>query len=198
MFKISLAEWSLHEALFDSKMDHLDFPDGPNATSASTPSSTSTSSSRTRPRTTAYLAELKKRGDDNGVKSVLIMIDGEGDLGDPDESKRHQGGREPSPVGRGGQVPRLPRHPRQRRGRQGRYEEQMKLAADGLRRLTEFGAQHEINVIVENHGGLSSNGEWLAGVMRWSIYRTAARCPTSATSASATAKSTTATRASPS
>ena len=42
----------------------------------------------------------------------------------------------------------------------------MKLAADGLRRLTEFGAKHDINVIVENHGGLSSNGEWLAGVMK--------------------------------
>ena len=42
----------------------------------------------------------------------------------------------------------------------------MKLAADGLRRLSEFGAKHDINVIVENHGGLSSNGEWLAGVMK--------------------------------
>jgi sugar phosphate isomerase/epimerase len=46
------------------------------------------------------------------------------------------------------------------------YDEQMKLAADGLRRLTEYGDKHEINVIVENHGGLSSNGAWLAGVMK--------------------------------
>ncbi|MCH5375365.1 MAG: sugar phosphate isomerase/epimerase, partial [Planctomycetes bacterium] len=38
--------------------------------------------------------------------------------------------------------------------------------ADGLRRLTEFGAKHDINVIVENHGGLSSNGKWLVGVMK--------------------------------
>jgi sugar phosphate isomerase/epimerase len=42
----------------------------------------------------------------------------------------------------------------------------MKLAADGLRRLTEYGAKQEISVIVENHGGLSSNGAWLAGVMK--------------------------------
>ena len=42
----------------------------------------------------------------------------------------------------------------------------MKLAADGLRKLSEFGDKHEINVIVENHGGLSSNGEWLVGVMK--------------------------------
>ena len=32
--------------------------------------------------------------------------------------------------------------------------------------MTEFGADHELNVIVENHGGLSSNGQWLAGVMK--------------------------------
>ena len=40
------------------------------------------------------------------------------------------------------------------------------MAADGLRKLTEFGEKHEISVIVENHGGLSSDGAWLAGVMK--------------------------------
>ena len=42
----------------------------------------------------------------------------------------------------------------------------MKLAADGLRQLSEFAAEHGLNVIVENHGGLSSNGQWLAGVIK--------------------------------
>jgi L-ribulose-5-phosphate 3-epimerase len=35
-----------------------------------------------------------------------------------------------------------------------------------LRMLCEYGDSRKINVIVENHGGLSSNGEWLAGVMK--------------------------------
>ena len=48
---------------------------------------------------------------------------------------------------------------------EGEYDEQMKLAADGLSRLTEYGTKNDINVIVENHGGLSSNGKWLSGVM---------------------------------
>ncbi len=48
----------------------------------------------------------------------------------------------------------------------GTFEEQQKLAADGLRRLTEYAEKKNLNVIVENHGGLSSNGEWLAGVMK--------------------------------
>jgi sugar phosphate isomerase/epimerase len=49
---------------------------------------------------------------------------------------------------------------------QGAREEQMRLAADGLRRLAEYGDQNDINVIVENHGGWSSDGAWLVGVMR--------------------------------
>ncbi len=48
----------------------------------------------------------------------------------------------------------------------GTYQEQVKLAADGLGRLTEFGAKHDISVIVENHGGLSSNGAWLAASIK--------------------------------
>ncbi|HEX9165883.1 MAG TPA: sugar phosphate isomerase/epimerase family protein, partial [Gemmatimonadales bacterium] len=49
---------------------------------------------------------------------------------------------------------------------EGPAEEQMKLAADGLRSLCEFAEPHGINVIVENHGGLSSHGDWLVGVMK--------------------------------
>jgi sugar phosphate isomerase/epimerase len=48
----------------------------------------------------------------------------------------------------------------------GSFEEQQKRAADGLRALTEDGEKLGIAVIVENHGGLSSNGAWLAGVMK--------------------------------
>src|SRR5690606_12011636 len=41
-------------------------------------------------------------------------------------------------------------------------------AIDGYGRLVAFGAEHEMGVIVENHGGLSSNGQWLAHVM-WQV-----------------------------
>ncbi len=54
---------------------------------ASTQSSTSISSSRTKPRTTKYLGEMKTRSQDQNVKNVLIMIDSEGFLGDPDDAQ---------------------------------------------------------------------------------------------------------------
>jgi len=40
------------------------------------------------------------------------------------------------------------------------------LVADGLHRLCEYADGHDLSVLVENHGGLSSNGQWLAEVMR--------------------------------
>lgn len=112
-----------------------------------------------------YLEDLKKRTADEGVANVLIMVDGEGSLGDPNDKKRtaaienHYKWVEAAKY-LGCHSIRVNAHS------EGSYEEQMKLAADGLGRLSEFGDKHDINVIVENHGGLSSNGAWLAGVMK--------------------------------
>ena len=97
--------------------------------------------------------------------SVLIMSDGEGNLGDPDEAKRKQAVENhyqwvEAAKYLGCHSIRVNAHS------EGSREEQAKLAADGLRQLSEFGAPHKINVIVENHGGLSSDGAWLAGVMK--------------------------------
>src|SRR5262249_23932634 len=110
----------------------------------------------------AYLKDLKKHADDAGVKSVLIMCDGEGALGDADDKKRmtavenHYRWVEWAKF--------LGCHSiRVNAQSSGTPEEQMARAADGLRKLCEFGDKHDINVIVENHGGLSSNGEWLVG-----------------------------------
>ena len=44
------------------------------------------------------------------------------------------------------------------------------LAADGLRQLCEVADPYGLNVIVENHGGLSSNGAWLSGVMKQAAH----------------------------
>ena len=112
-----------------------------------------------------YLGEMKRRAKDQGVKSLLIMCDGEGALGDPDEKKRataidnHRKWLDAASA--------LGCHSiRVNAQSSGSWEEQRERAADGLGRLTELGAKQELNVIVENHGGLSSNGKWLAEVMK--------------------------------
>lgn len=111
-----------------------------------------------------YLSELKKRADDEGVKSLLIMCDGEGNLGDLDEAARLQAVENHYKWVNAAKF--LGCHSiRVNAAGQGTAEEVKDAAIDGLGRLTEYGAKNGINVIVENHGGYSSNGEWLAAVI---------------------------------
>lgn len=165
LFKISLAEWSFHRALFDGKMDNLDFPVVAKRDFGIDCVEYVNQFFKDKAKDTTYLKELKKRCDDNGVKSGLIMCDSEGDLGDPDDAKRTQAVENHYKWVEAAKF--LGCHSIRVNARsEGSAEEQHKLAVDGLRRLSEFGGEHGMNVIVENHGGLSSNGKWLSGVIK--------------------------------
>lgn len=161
MFKISLAEWSLHKSLFGKKLDHLDFAASAKNDYGIEAVEYVNQFFKDKGADTKYLDEMNKRAKDAGVLQLLIMVDGEGALGDPDTDKRHQ-----AVVNHHKWVEAakyLGCHSvRVNAQSKGEPEEQMKLAADGLYQLAEFAAIHGINVIVENHGGLSSNGKWLA------------------------------------
>ncbi|HEY1600793.1 MAG TPA: sugar phosphate isomerase/epimerase family protein [Pirellulales bacterium] len=164
-FEISLAEWSLHKTLFGGKMKNLDFPAAAKKDYGIEAVEYVNQFFKDKAKDTDYLADLKQRAGDAGVKNVLIMIDGEGQLGDPDEVKRKKAVENHYPWVEAAKF--LGCHAiRVNAASKGSYEEQMKLAADGLRRVAEFGRDHQINVIVENHGGLSSNGAWLAAVIK--------------------------------
>ena len=167
LFKISLAQWSLHRTLRDGKLDNKDFAAVSKEQFGIDAIEYVNQFFKDKAKDAAYIGELKKRAGDLGVKTLLIMCDGEGALGDSDEAKRTKAvenhyrwveaakelGCHSIRVNAASDT-KLP------------FEEQQKLAADGLRRLSEFAAPHGLNVIVENHGGLSSNGQWLAGVMK--------------------------------
>jgi L-ribulose-5-phosphate 3-epimerase len=163
-FKISVAEWSFHKAIFGKKMDHLDFAKTANDLGIGAVEYVN-QFFKDKAKDEKYLAEMKKRCDDLGVESLLIMCDGEGRLGDPDEAKRTQAVENHYKWVEAAKF--LGCHSiRVNAASAGEYDEQKKLAADGLARLSEFGGKHGLNVIVENHGGLSSNGKWLAEVMK--------------------------------
>lgn len=165
LFKISLAEWSLHRAIGAGELDNLEFPAFAKREFGIHAVEYVNQFFKDKAKDTAYLTDLKKRAADEGVSNVLIMVDNEGALGDPDEAKRSQAVENHYPWIEAAKF--LGCHSiRVNAHSEGSYDEQMKRAADGLGRLCEFGDKHDINVIVENHGGLSSNGEWLAGVMK--------------------------------
>jgi len=165
LFQISLAQWSLHRQLRGGRLEHLDFPAYTKNRFDIHAVEYVNSFFKDKANDMIYLHELKKRCDDIGVTSVLIMCDGEGALGDPDEAKRLQAVDNHYKWVEAAKF--LGCHSiRVNAASGGSYDEQMKLAADGLSRLSEFASLHGLNVIVENHGGLSSNGAWLAGVMK--------------------------------
>jgi L-ribulose-5-phosphate 3-epimerase len=164
-FRISLAQWSLHRTLRAGAMDHLDFARVARQDFGIEAIEYVNTFFIDRARDHAYLAEMNRRAADQGVYQHLIMCDREGRLGDPDEALRRQA------VENHFKWVEAARELgcamiRVNASSAGSWDEQVALAADGLRRLTEFGASADIDVVVENHGGLSSNARWLAEVMR--------------------------------
>jgi sugar phosphate isomerase/epimerase len=169
LFQISLAQWSLNRALFGrgggTKLDNLDFAKTAKNDFGIDAIEYVNQFFKDKAKDQAYLTEMKTRAADLGVKSLLIMCDGEGQLGHPDPKQRTQAVENHYKWVEAAKF--LGCHSiRVNAASKGSYEEQMELAAEGLRRLSEFGATHDINVIVENHGGLSSNGAWLAATIK--------------------------------
>lgn len=184
-FKISLAQWSLHKTFFGVETmdwaafgkalaespddllkgrDPMDFPAmaadyGVNSIELVNTFYYSKADDM------EYWTEFKKKCDDAGVSVGLIMCDALGNLGDADPVKRKEAvekhykwvdvakflGAHSIRVNAAGA---------------GTAEEVAKNAVDGLSKLGEYGASKGINIIVENHGGYSSDGTWLSGVMK--------------------------------
>jgi L-ribulose-5-phosphate 3-epimerase len=165
LYQVSLAEWSLHKAIFGGKVNHLDFARVAKEEFGIDAVEYVNQFFKDKANDTKYLDDMKSRAESLGVKSLLIMIDGEGRLGDPDTERRSTSVKNHHKWAEAAK--HLGCHSiRVNAASAGSYDEQVKLAADGLRQLSEFAATLKLNVIVENHGGLSSNGQWLATVIK--------------------------------
>jgi sugar phosphate isomerase/epimerase len=166
LFDISLAEWSLHRALQGGKMTNLDFPKAAKETYGIHAVEYVNRFFKDKAEDETYLGDLKKRCEDLEVTSVLIMIDGEGDLGHATKEERQK---------------TIDNHKKWvtaakflgchsiRVNAHGHGDTDAAKATNtvrGLAALATFAKDHDINVIVENHGGLSSNGTWMAGVLK--------------------------------
>ena len=164
-FKISLAEWSLNNSIWDKKLNNLDFPRVAKEEFGIDAIEYVNQFFKTEVDDPKYMQELKKRCEDVGVKSLLIMVDGEGHLGDPNDEKRKKAVENHDRWLNAAKL--LGCHSiRVNAASSGSFDEQVKLAADGLASLSEAGKKYGLNVIVENHGGLSSNGAWLSQVIK--------------------------------
>jgi sugar phosphate isomerase/epimerase len=171
-FKLSLAQWSLHKTIMDDKtLDPYDFPlrakqlgfDAVEYVNRIYPVDEANISASMRNFTT----QLKKRSADNGIKNLLIMVDGEGGLAAANVTERNKAVASHTKwvdaaaelgchsirvnlFGEGAED----------------YRVWKDTAPEGLAALSAYAAKSGLNIIVENHGGLSSDAGKLAGVIK--------------------------------
>lgn len=172
-FEISLAEFSFAGELYTGKMTNMEFPARARNEFGINVLEYVSGFFNNKHTDPAYLKELKQRCDDLGMKNHLIMVDG-ANIADLDATKRKQAVEEHYAwvdaakylgctairVNLGDTakaISGVPDDP---------AAEAAKTAADGYRRLLEYAAKQNMNVIVENHFGNSTDIDWLVGVMK--------------------------------
>lgn len=167
IFRISLAQWAINSAFNTrgGKLDNLEF-----ARIAKENGYEGIEYVNQfffdKGRDRAYLAEMKRIADGEGLTNVLIMIDREGSLGDADPAARTQSVENHFKWVEAAKALNCHAIRVNAYTSPGTWEDQLAWAADGYRRVVEFGAQHDISVIIENHGGLSSDPTWLVALMK--------------------------------
>lgn len=167
-FKLSLAQWSLHKAMRDDReIDPLDFAE--KAKDLGFEGIEYVSQLYNKQIETmgmdSVLKVLKTNSVKFGMQNVLIMVDGEGNMASTNDKERNTAVENHYKWVDAAQI--LGCHSiRVNAHGEGTAEEVAKAAIDGLTKLSEYAEKKGINVLVENHGGYTSNGAWLADVMK--------------------------------
>ena len=177
LYKISLAEWSINRPLFGGQMQHLDFAKIAKGVGIDAIEYVN-QFFKDKAKDTAYLKEMNTRAKGEGVTQVLIMCDGEGNLGDSDAATRQTAVENHYKWVEAAQF--LGCHTIRVNGYSDTTktpEEQQKLVADGLHRLCEFADKAGVDVVIENHGGLSSNAKWLVQTIKMANHKRAGTLP---------------------
>ena len=163
--RISLAQWSLHRTLKAGEIANIDFPTIARERYELGAVEWVSTFFGGRVLDEQYLVELRASADRSGVRSVLIMVDGEGDLGAADAAARKDA---------------VERHTRWLHAAsvlgcfairvnarsEGTPDEQRTRSAEGIGMLADRALAQGLDVIVENHGGISSDGSWMASLMK--------------------------------
>ena len=161
-FKLSLAQWSLHRYVEDEKKSPFHFVSQAKKMGFEAVEYVSQ----------LYKLEIEKLGFDSvidslnriskneEIKNVLIMVDDEGDLADPNLEKRNQAVENHKRWVDAAQ--KLGCHSIRVNTFGTNDPEVWKITVvDGLKKLSEYAATKNINVLCENHGWLSSDPDKL-------------------------------------
>jgi len=167
-FDISLAEWSLRVPLRKGAISNLDFPEVARKQYDIGAVEYVSGFFEDKEQNQTYLKQLRQRAEDQGVDNALIMIDlYQYKTASPDPKERAKAVEMHKPWidaahFLGCHAVRVNGNGYDEKDRQGAAD----ALADTLHKLADYGKGSDINVLVENHGGFSSDGKWLAGVMQ--------------------------------
>ena len=167
-FEISLAEWSLHKAIQGNLSKTLDFPRIARRTFGI--GAIELVNTLLEVPTSEYIARLKRNATDEGVRILLIMCDAEGALAHKDKAQRMKSvlshtkwidiaaelGCHSIRVNMRGEE----------KGTTTAIDDFVSRSVDAFSALCQIAAKSQINIIIENHGGLSSSAEVLAQLMK--------------------------------
>ncbi len=159
----SLGQWSFHRALFDGEMDNFDF-----IATAGTMGFSGVELVNQffadRATDEAFLDSLRTAADDAGVALTMLLIDGAGNLGSTDPEARETAVQEHLKwVSAADQLGisdlRINAHG------EGAYDEVLDAATDGIGKLARAANESGVRILIENHGGWSSNAAWLTTLL---------------------------------
>ena len=159
-FKLSLAEWSLHEPIQNGDLDPMDFAEKANEMGFSgIEYVTSFYAERIKnaedpeAEMKTVLDSLNAKSKKFGVKNLLLMVDGEGDLAINDSIERNKAVENHKKWIDAAQT--LGCHSIRVNLFGGNEPEEWKNnSIDALKKLSEYAAPKNVNVLVENHGYL--------------------------------------------
>lgn len=162
-FKLSLAQWSMHKMIMDGSVSPFDFAKMAKSWGFEGLEYVNWLYSEELKKhediesgMKALVERLKQESEAAGITNLIIMVDNEGDLADPDEAVRDAA---------------VENHKKWVDAAQALGCHSIRVnsfgtndpaiwevtAADGLRKLTEYAASKNVNVLVENHGWMSSD-----------------------------------------
>lgn len=190
-FKLSLSQWALHRAIFGNSKDNyqewqrllhsdpdklwqgelhpLDFPKKAKELGFSAVEYVN-SLIFGHAQDKEFLNELKNRTDSEGINNVLIMVDEEGYIGHPDSKERTKAIENHIKWMEASKHLECP-FMRVNAFSMGKAEEQKKLAAEGLNKLAEKALEFDLHILIENHGGMSSNADWLVETIKLADHK---------------------------
>ena len=163
--KISLAQWSLNRAFFNGELNALDFPDIAKNSFGINAVEYVNAFYKEYGGNEKFWNQLKRKADEVEVKNLLIMVDDEGELGNPDNKERTRAIENHYKWINAAKL--LGCHSiRVNAFGQGNKIKLKNTLVDGLGRLSDYGAKENINVLIENHGLHTSDAKFITSIIK--------------------------------